>query len=180
MTALRKVLICFAVAACTVLAVGVRQAAAAEEPNFETINCPESLPPLSVESRTNGVHLSFAGTPTHKFSIQRAPALIGPWTTINLHRFLDRLKCARERARGMGRTAASSFGRLPRWSCRYRDDEWEEIRFPVKPGIHGVGGTEEQLNQIEISPNGIHWPALNELLSFRRLLSGDYGQQREI
>jgi hypothetical protein len=32
------------------------------------------------------------------------------------------------------------------------------------------------LNHIEISPFGLHWPELNEDLSFRGLLEGDYGQ----
>jgi hypothetical protein len=35
----------------------------------------------------------------------------------------------------------------------------------------------EQLNRIEISPFGIHWPELDEDLSFRGLLAGDYGQR---
>jgi hypothetical protein len=32
------------------------------------------------------------------------------------------------------------------------------------------------LNHIEISPFGLHWPELDEDLSFRDLLEGDYGQ----
>ena len=37
-------------------------------------------------------------------------------------------------------------------------------------------GTPRQLNHIEISPFGLHWPELDEDLSFRGLLEGDHGQ----
>ena len=51
-----------------------------------------------------------------------------------------------------------------------------EIRFPVSENKRLAKGTDEQLNHIEISPYGLHWPDLDEDLSFRRLLKGDYGQ----
>ncbi|MBI5141079.1 MAG: DUF2442 domain-containing protein [Nitrospirae bacterium] len=51
-----------------------------------------------------------------------------------------------------------------------------EIRFPVANNIRLARGTSEQLNNIEISPYGLHWPDLDEDLSFRGLLEGDYGQ----
>jgi hypothetical protein len=47
-----------------------------------TINCEESLPPLSTQARTNGVRLRFAGNPEQKFTIERAPTLAGPWAPI--------------------------------------------------------------------------------------------------
>ena len=53
-----------------------------------------------------------------------------------------------------------------------------EIRFPVAGNPRLACGTVEQLSRIEISPFGIHWPDLDEDLSFRGLLSGDYGQQQ--
>lgn len=53
-----------------------------------------------------------------------------------------------------------------------------EIRFPVAVNPRLARGTAEQLNRIEISPFGIHWPELDEDLSFRGLLAGDYGQER--
>ena len=53
-----------------------------------------------------------------------------------------------------------------------------EIRFPVTVNPRLARGTEEQLNRIEISPFGVHWPDLDEDLSFRGLLAGDYGQRR--
>ena len=52
-----------------------------------------------------------------------------------------------------------------------------EIRFPVTVNPRLAKGTEEQLNRIEISPFGVHWPDLDEDLSFRGLLAGDYGQR---
>lgn len=51
-----------------------------------------------------------------------------------------------------------------------------EIRFPVAKNPRLAHGTSRQLNHIEVSPYGLHWPDLNEDLSFRGLLQGDYGQ----
>ena len=51
-----------------------------------------------------------------------------------------------------------------------------EIKFPVKDNKRLAKGTDKQLNNIEISPYGLHWPDLDEDLSFRGLLRGDYGQ----
>jgi hypothetical protein len=53
-----------------------------------------------------------------------------------------------------------------------------EIRFPVAGNPRLSHGTSEQLNRIEVSPFGLHWPDLDEDLSFRGLLEGDYGQAR--
>jgi Protein of unknown function (DUF2442) len=55
-----------------------------------------------------------------------------------------------------------------------------EIRFPVAENPRLASGTTEQLNRIEISPYGIHWPDLDEDLSFRGLLKGDYGQNQNV
>ena len=51
-----------------------------------------------------------------------------------------------------------------------------EIRFPVRGNPRLACGTPQQLDNIEISPFGLHWPDLDEDLSFRGLLEGDYGQ----
>lgn len=51
-----------------------------------------------------------------------------------------------------------------------------EIRFPVAGNKRLAHGTREQLNNIELSPYGLHWPDLDEDLSFRGLIAGDYGQ----
>ena len=53
-----------------------------------------------------------------------------------------------------------------------------EIRFPVAGNPRLSSGTPRQLNIIEVSPFGLHWPELDEDLSFRGLLEGDYGQGR--
>lgn len=53
-----------------------------------------------------------------------------------------------------------------------------QIRFPVSENPRLAHGTAEQLNHIELSPFGIHWPELDEDLSFRGLLAGDHGQQK--
>jgi len=53
-----------------------------------------------------------------------------------------------------------------------------EIRFPVAKNPRLVRGTAAQLNNIEISPFGLHWPDLNEDLSFRGLAEGDFGQRQ--
>jgi hypothetical protein len=51
-----------------------------------------------------------------------------------------------------------------------------EIRFPVADNPRLSKGTPAQLNRIDISPFGLHWPDLDEDLSFRGLLEGDHGQ----
>jgi hypothetical protein len=51
-----------------------------------------------------------------------------------------------------------------------------EIRFPVAGNPRLAPGNVEQLSRMELSPYGIHWPDLEEDLSFRGLLRGDYGQ----
>ena len=52
-----------------------------------------------------------------------------------------------------------------------------EIRFPVAENPRLAHGTAEQLNNIELSPFGLHWPDLDEDLSFRGIANGDYGQR---
>ncbi len=55
-----------------------------------------------------------------------------------------------------------------------------EIRFPVTGNPRLARATAEQLSRIELSPYGVHWPDLDEDLSFRGLLAGDYGQRQKI
>ncbi len=52
-----------------------------------------------------------------------------------------------------------------------------ELRFPTAGNPRLAKGTSRQLNNIEVSPFGLHWPELDEDLSFRGLLEGDYGQR---
>lgn len=54
-----------------------------------------------------------------------------------------------------------------------------EVRFPAKENPRLAKGTSAQLNNIEISPFGLHWPDLNEDLSFDGLLRGDFGQSQK-
>ncbi len=51
-----------------------------------------------------------------------------------------------------------------------------EIRFPIAGNPRLSQGSAQQLNRIEVSPFGLHWPDLDEDLSLRGLLAGDYGQ----
>lgn len=52
------------------------------------------------------------------------------------------------------------------------------LRFPSAENPRLAHGTLEQLNHIEISPLGLHWPDLDEDLSIRGIAQGDYGQPR--
>ena len=53
-----------------------------------------------------------------------------------------------------------------------------KIQFPVAENPRLARGTPEQLNNIELSPFGLHWPDLDEDLSLRGIAQGDYGQSR--
>lgn len=52
----------------------------------------------------------------------------------------------------------------------------QEIRFPVSENPRLNGATEVALLNFEFSPHGIHWPALDEDLSIRGILDGNWGQ----
>jgi len=52
-----------------------------------------------------------------------------------------------------------------------------KIRFPVASNPRLARGTPKQLAHMELSPYGVHWPDLDEDLSYRGLLAGDYGQK---
>jgi hypothetical protein len=71
-------------------------------------------------------------------------------------------------------------------ASRFRDGHIEvqmnsglEIRFPVSRNPRLKRGTPQQLSRIEVSPFGLHWPDLDEDLSIRGLMEGDYGQEHE-
>ena len=55
-----------------------------------------------------------------------------------------------------------------------------EVRFSISGNLRLSRGTPEQLNNIEISPFGLHWPDLDEDISFRGLLEGDFGQHQTV
>jgi hypothetical protein len=72
-------------------------------------------------------------------------------------------------------------------SAIYRDgqiiitmESGRQMSFPVAKNPRLARGTAEQLSRIEISPFGLHWPELDEDLSFRGLLAGDYGQDQKV
>jgi hypothetical protein len=58
-------------------------------------------------------------------------------------------------------------------------DSGVEVRFPVSQNPRLSRGTPKELCNVEISPFGLHWPDLDEDLSFRGLLEGDYGQRQK-
>jgi hypothetical protein len=69
------------------------------------------------------------------------------------------------------------------WSAAHVDghivvrmESGAEIRCPVAENPRLAGGTPQQLNHIEISPFGLHWPDLDEDLSFHGLREGNHGQ----
>ena len=55
-----------------------------------------------------------------------------------------------------------------------------EVRFPVAKNPRLARGTPAQLDRIELSPLGLHWPDLDEDLSFRGLLAGNFGQLQKL
>jgi hypothetical protein len=57
-----------------------------------------------------------------------------------------------------------------------RMESGAEIRFPVADNPRLAAGASEQLSHIEISPFGLHWPDLDEDLSFHGLAEGNHGQ----
>jgi hypothetical protein len=59
-------------------------------------------------------------------------------------------------------------------SVRFSDGA--TMAFPVAGNRRLAGGSPEQLSHVEVSPFGIHWPDLDEDLSFAGLARGDYGQ----
>jgi hypothetical protein len=52
-----------------------------------------------------------------------------------------------------------------------------DFSFPIQSNPRLKGKPEAALSEIELSPFGLHWPSLNEDLSIKGILSGDYGQR---
>jgi hypothetical protein len=50
------------------------------------------------------------------------------------------------------------------------------LSFPVKGNPRLEHASIADLNTIELSPFGIHWPTLDEDLSFEGIMRGNYGQ----
>lgn len=70
---------------------------------------------------------------------------------------------------------AISAAHLDGWIV-VRMESGGEIRFPVAENPRLAAGTHQQLSHIEISHFGLHWPELDEDLSFRGLREGNHGQ----
>ena len=51
-----------------------------------------------------------------------------------------------------------------------------KLRFRAADNPRLAQATPAQLNNIELSPFGVHWPDLDEGLSIRGIAQGDYGQ----
>jgi hypothetical protein len=54
-----------------------------------------------------------------------------------------------------------------------------EVRFPIVTNLRLARGSPAQLNRIELSPLGLHWSDLDEDLSIRGLLDGNFGQHQK-
>jgi hypothetical protein len=52
-----------------------------------------------------------------------------------------------------------------------------EIAFPIAGNSRLEGKSAAALDRIELSPFGLHWPELDEDLSIRGILAGDFGQR---
>ena len=52
-----------------------------------------------------------------------------------------------------------------------------EVRFPIAGNPRLEHAAPADLDLIELSPFGIHWPALDEDLSIAGILEGRYGQR---
>jgi hypothetical protein len=52
-----------------------------------------------------------------------------------------------------------------------------DFSFPIQGNPRLEGKPEHQLADIEVSPFGLHWPSLDEDLSIKGILAGNYGQR---
>jgi len=57
-------------------------------------------------------------------------------------------------------------------------EDGSELRFPVGENPRLSCGTIAQRNNVKISPFGLHWPDLDEDLSFEGLKRVNFGQRR--
>ena len=57
-------------------------------------------------------------------------------------------------------------------------EDGSELRFSVAKNPRLRCGNDAQLNNVELSPFGLHWPDLDEDLSLDGLRRGDFGQRR--
>lgn len=50
------------------------------------------------------------------------------------------------------------------------------LSFPIAGNWRLENATPDQLNNVEVDEEGLHWPGIDEDLSFAGLLCGDHGQ----
>jgi hypothetical protein len=55
-----------------------------------------------------------------------------------------------------------------------------ELKFPIYDNPRLKNASPDQLSNIEVSPCGIHWPELDEDLSFSGILEGRFGQRKKV
>ena len=76
--------------------------------------------------------------------------------------------------------AASADRALRAWHDRgivfVRFVSGHELSFPINGNPRLESAEEADLSRIEISPFGLHWPTLDEDLSFAGILDGRFGQ----
>ena len=70
----------------------------------------------------------------------------------------------------------ATSGRLSDGVFFIRMSSGTEISFPVSENPRLRDASVEEILDFEISPLGIHWPALDEDLSISGLLQGGWGQ----
>ena len=51
-----------------------------------------------------------------------------------------------------------------------------KFSFPIAGNWRLEGATPSQLNNVEIDEDGLHWPDIDEDISFQGLVRGDHGQ----
>lgn len=63
-------------------------------------------------------------------------------------------------------------------NARFRIDLPNSVSFsfPIAGNWRLENATAEQLTHVEVDEDGLHWPDIDEDLSFAGLLRGDYGQ----
>ena len=54
-----------------------------------------------------------------------------------------------------------------------------DFSFPIEGNPRLERKPKKSLSNIQVSPFGLHWPDLDEDLSIRGILAGDYGQRKE-
>jgi hypothetical protein len=52
-----------------------------------------------------------------------------------------------------------------------------DFSFPIQGNPRLEGKPDRLLSEIEVSPFGLHWPSLDEDLSIKGILAGNYGQR---